>query len=121
MVNFFTHDMDQNTAIALAIRSDLDIIEACPGIQAMPIEEIEPFVEAYVLSLNSTIEGAIRGKENLDPLYLAGECVRAGADAPPYMLQEMMRTVVALRSMNARKVAETDTSSVWYAHFPLSL
>src|SRR5687767_13060684 len=56
-----TH-MTIDACIAHAIHSDLDIIEALPEVQDLPVEELESYVERFVLNVQESLHAVITQK-----------------------------------------------------------
>src|SRR6185369_9056575 len=110
----FTHtNMSIDACIAHAIHSDLDIVEALPEVTEIPVEELEPFVERFVVSVQETMRHVIqsRGEKYLlskDPAGLCATCLEAGLNLPPAMLLKMCRTIMQLSELDAKFILDTE-------------
>lgn len=111
--------MSIETCIAHAIHRDLDIVEALPEIQDLPMEELEPYVEQYVLYTQDLLVTVIRDKgekyiRSKDAAGLCAACMDAGVALPPRMLLRMCQTILNLTSLDAKFILDTDDGKTLY-------
>lgn len=112
--------MTLDACIAHAIHSDLDIIEAIPEVQELAVEELEPYIERYVVEVQNTLREAIQksGEPYLrckDAAGLCATCLESGVLLPPAMLLKMCQTILQLMSLDARFILDTeDGKSLYY-------
>jgi len=118
--------MSLDACIAHAIHSDLDIIEALPEVHDIPVEELEPYIEKYVVEVQSSLRDIIqdRGEPYLrckDAAGLCATCLEAGILLPPAMLLKMCQTILQLISIDARFILDTDDGkSLYYVKLALA-
>jgi len=48
--------------IAHAIHSDLDILEVLPEVHELPVEELEPYIEHYIVTVQESLLNVITEK-----------------------------------------------------------
>ena len=111
--------MSIEACIAHAIRSDLDIMEALPEVQEVPVEDLEPFVERYVVQVQESLKNIIleRGEpfmRSSDAAGLCATCLEAGVTLPPAMLLKMCRTIMQLSALDARFILDTEDGKTLY-------
>jgi hypothetical protein len=111
--------MTIDACIAHAIHSDLDIIEALPEVNNIPVEELELYVEKYVLRVQESLYNVIiaRGERYLrskDAAGLAATCLEAGVALPPHMLLKMCQTILNLAQMDAKFILDTEAGTSLY-------
>ncbi len=111
--------MSIEACIAHAIRSDLDIIEALPEVQEVPVEDLEPYVEHYVVQVQENLRNVIlaQGEPYLrssDAAGLCATCLEAGIVLPPAMLLRMCQTIMQLQSLDARFILDTEEGKSLY-------
>ena len=118
--------MSIETSIAHAIHKDLDIIEALPEIQDLPVEQLETYVERYVLEVQQSMCNIIRklGEPFLrskDAAGLCAACMESGVSLPPKMLLRMCQTILQLSSMDAKFILDTEAGkSLYYVKLVLA-
>lgn len=118
--------MTIDTCIAHAIHKDLDIVEALPEIQDLPVEQLEPYVEQYVSQMHESLCNVIRdsGEKYLRSQDSAGLCaivLESGVALPPRMLLKMCQTIIQLQLLDAKFVLDTDSgSSLYYVRMALA-
>lgn len=118
--------MSIETCIAHAIHKDLDIVEALPEVQDLPVEQLEPYVERYVLQVQESLKNVISEKGNgyiraKDAAGLCAACLEAGVGLPPRMLLKMCQTIIQLTTLDARFVLDTPTGqSLYYVRMALA-
>ena len=118
--------MSIEACIAHAIHSDLDIIEAIPEVQELAVEELEPYIEKYVVEVQSSLRDVIqdRGEPYLrckDAAGLCATCLEAGISLPPAMLLKMCQTILQLITLDARFILDTDDGkSLYYVKLGLA-
>ena len=112
--------MTIDACIAHAIHSDLDIVEALPEVHDIPVEELETYVEKYVLRIQESLYNVIsdQGDKYLrakDPAGLCATCLESGVSLPPHMLLKMCQTIVNLLQLDAKFILDTeDGKSLYY-------
>ncbi|OGJ54761.1 hypothetical protein A3D11_01600 [Candidatus Peribacteria bacterium RIFCSPHIGHO2_02_FULL_49_16] len=112
--------MSIEACIAHAINSDLDILEALPEIQDLPIEQLEQYVEQYVFQLQECLQSSIleqgsRFIASKDAAGLCATCLEHGVGLPPQMLLKMCRTIIQLSTVDAQFVLENpEGTSLYY-------
>jgi hypothetical protein len=117
--------MSIETCIAHAIHKDLDIVEALPEIQDIPVEQLEPYVETYVLKVQESLYNVIRSKGDTfirakDSAGLCAACLDAGVTLPPRMLLRMCQTIMQLSTIDAKFILDTEEGkSLYYVKLQL--
>ncbi len=111
--------MTIETSIARAIQRDLDIIEALPEIHDIPVEQVEGFVEGYVLQMHERLSDIInqQGKPYLkshDVAGLCATCLDGGVSLPPRMMLKMCQTIIELSELQAKFILDTDDGKTLY-------
>lgn len=118
--------MSIEACIAHAIHKDLDIVEALPEIQELPVEDLEPYVERYVTEMHQALtsiiesagDGFLRAK---DAAGLCAACLESGIGLPPRMLLRMCQTIVQLTTLDARFIADNlEGTSVYYVKMAIA-
>lgn len=111
--------MSIDACIAHAIHSDLDIFEALPEVHEIPVEDLEPYVERFVLQVQESMyqvimtdgERYIRAK---DAAGLCATCLEAGVSLPPAMLLRMCQTILQLSEVDAKFILDTEAGTSLY-------
>ncbi|MEI8229818.1 MAG: hypothetical protein WCG83_01635 [Candidatus Peregrinibacteria bacterium] len=111
--------MTLDACIAHAIHTDLDILEAIPEVHDLPMEELEPYIERYVVGVQNSLREAIQehGEPYLRCKDAAGLCatlIQAGITLPASMLLHMCQTIMQLMTLDARFVLDTDDGKSLY-------
>ena len=111
--------MSIETCIAHAIHKDLDIVEALPEIQDIPVEQLEPYVEKYVLQIQESLYNVIRAKgdtfiRSKDAAGLCATCLESGVGLPPRMLLRMCQTIMQLSTLEAKFILDTEEGKSLY-------
>ena len=118
--------MSIETCIAHAIHKDLDIIEALPEVQDLPVEQLEIYVERYVLQIQEALSNVIEAKgdpflRSKDAAGLCAACLEAGLSLPPRMMLRMCQTIVQLTTIDARFVLDTpEGASLYYVRMAVA-
>ena len=118
--------MSIETCIAHAIHKDLDIIEALPEVQDLPVEQLETYVERYVLQVQESLANIIHEKgesfiRSRDAAGLCAACLESGVGLPPRMMLRMCQTIVQLTTLDAKFILDTnDGKSLYYVRMALS-
>jgi len=118
--------MSIDAAIAHAIHSDLDILEALPEVHDIPVEELEPYIERFVVQVQEALYNVIAeaGEQYLrskDAAGLCATCLEAGVSLPPAMLLRMCQTIMQLSELDARFILDTDDGkSLYYVRLSLT-
>ena len=104
--------MSIETCIAHAIHKDLDIIEALPEVQDLPVEQLETYVESYILKVQETLCCVIEAKgddylRSKDAAGLCAACLEYGVGLPPRMLLRMCQTIIQLTTLDAKFILDT--------------
>src|SRR4051812_39379417 len=105
--------MTLDACIAHAIHSDLDIVEALPEVQEIPVEDLEPFVERFVVSVQESLRNVIvaqgdRYIRSKDAAGLCATCLESGVNLPPAMLLKMCQTIMQLSELDAKFILDTE-------------
>ncbi|TSC80689.1 MAG: hypothetical protein G01um101425_343 [Candidatus Peregrinibacteria bacterium Gr01-1014_25] len=111
--------MTIDACIAHAIQTDLDILEALPEVQEIPVEDLEMYIERYVLNIQRALARVIqeRGEKFLkgkDAAGLCATCLEAGVNLPPSVLLKMCQTIIQLTTLDAELVLESQGTSLYY-------
>lgn len=111
--------MTIDACIAHAIHSDLDIVEALPEVHDIPVDELEIYVEKYVLQIQESLYNIIiqQGDPYLrskDAAGLCATCLEAGVSLPPHMLLKMCQTILNLSQIDAKFILDTDAGTSLY-------
>lgn len=111
--------MTLETSIAQAISKDFDILEAMPDIYAIPIDQLEPYVEEYIHRVHDTLRTILHQKgdaylRSKDAAGLCALCLDNGISLPPRMLLKICQTIIALQVIDTRCVIETPNGYVLY-------
>jgi len=112
--------MSIDACIAHAIHSDLDILEALPEVTDVPVEDLETYVERFVVNVQESLYKVIssRGDRYLrskDAAGLCATCLESGVSLPPSMLLKMCQTILQLSEMDATFILDTeDGKSLYY-------
>lgn len=119
--------MSIDACIAHAIHSDLDILEALPEVHEIPVDDLEPYIERYVVSVqeslyNVIVEEGDRYLRSKDAAGLCATCLEAGIGIPPSMLLKMCQTIMQLSELDAKFILDTeDGKSLYYVKMSISL
>ncbi len=111
--------MTIDACIAHAIHTDLDIVEALPEVHDIPVEELELYVERYVLNVQESLYNVIvnRGEKYLrakDAAGLCATCLESGVSLPPGMLLKMCQTILNLSQLDAKFILDTEEGTSLY-------
>ena len=118
--------MTLDACIAHAIHKDLDIIEALPEVQDLPVEQLENYVERYVLEVQESLCNVIEAKgdrylRSKDAAGLCAACMESGIGLPPRMLLRMCQTIISLTTLDARFILDTNAgTSLYYVRMAVS-
>jgi hypothetical protein len=117
--------MTIDEAINLAVTKDLDILEALPEVHDLRMDELEPYIEKYVIKVIEVISNTIdrQGK----PYFIAGDAaglcatlLQAGVHIPSTMLLKMCQTIIEASVWNAEYKGDApDGNPVYYAYIQL--
>ena len=111
--------MTLEACIAHAIHADLDILEALPEIHDLPGEELEAYIEHYVLQTQEKMyrvikergEGFIKAQ---DAAGLCATCMDGGVNLPPTILLKMCKTILELSTVEAQFILDTEEGASLY-------
>jgi hypothetical protein len=111
--------MTIDACIAHAIRTDLDVLEAIPEVQELPMEEMENYVERFVLNVQESLYNVVlhRGEPYIrshDAAGLCATCLEAGVALPPHMLLKMCQTIMQLSILDAKFILDTEDGKTLY-------
>jgi hypothetical protein len=111
--------MTIEACIAHAIHTDLDILEALPEVRNVPLEELETYVEQYVLSVHDSLYQVITEKgepylRSHDAAGLCATCIEGGVELPPRLLLRMCQTILQLSELDARFILDTEEGKSLY-------
>jgi hypothetical protein len=118
--------MSIDACIAHAIHTDLDILEALPEVHEIPVEELEPYIEHYVVGIQTSLRETIIEKgdpyiRSKDAAGLCATCLESGVPLPPQMLLKICQTILQLIAIDARFVLDTeDGTSLYYVRMAVS-
>jgi hypothetical protein len=118
--------MSIETCIAHAIHKDLDILEAVPDVQKVPVEELECYIEQYITAVQEILCTIVETKGEVylrskDAAGLCAACLDAGISLPPRMLLRMCQTIVQLTTLDAQFILDTeDGTSLYYVRMAVS-
>ena len=121
-----THIMSIDACIAHAIHNDLDIVEVLPEIHDIPMEDLEQYVEQYVVKLQDSLRDVVRdqGEPFIRAKDAAGLCAivqAAGVALPARMLLNMCQTIIRLSELDARFILDTEEGvSLYYMKMELA-
>ncbi|MDO8648629.1 MAG: hypothetical protein Q7R81_02490 [Candidatus Peregrinibacteria bacterium] len=119
--------MSIDACIAHAIHSDLDILEALPEVHDIPLEELEPYIEHYVVQVQETLYNVIvdRGEPYLrsrDAAGLCATCLDSGISIPPHILLKMCQTIMQLSELDAKFILDTEEGkSLYYVKMAITV
>jgi hypothetical protein len=111
--------MTIDACIAHAIHTDLDIVEALPEVHDLPVDELEIYVEKYVLRIQESLYNVIleHGEKYIrskDAAGLCATCLESGVSLPPHMLLKMCQTILNLSQIDAKFILDTEAGSSLY-------
>lgn len=111
--------MSIDACIAHAIHSDLDIVEALPDVNGVPVEELETYVERFVLKVQESMYQIIMRQgepyiKSHDAAGLCATCLDSGLNLPPHMLLRMCQTIMNLSQMDAKFILDTEEGTTLY-------
>ena len=124
--NLPTYTMSIDTCVAHAIHKNLDVIEALPEIQDLPLEQLECYVERFVSQMHMVLSETIKlkGEDYLrakDAAGLCAACLDAGVSLPPRMLLRMCQTIIQLNTLDAQFILDNDEgASLYYVKMSLA-
>lgn len=109
--------MDLDHCIAHAIHKDLDIIEALPEIQELPVQDLENYVENYVIRMQAFLSVEVRAAFSNNQIPKTGRELAKkikNSDLPPQMLINMCDTIISMHNIDARFVLDTENGTSLY-------
>ncbi len=118
--------MNLEACIAHAIHNDLDIVELLPDVHELPLEDLETYIEQFVVNIQQSLlqvirkqgERFVRGK---DAAGLCATCLQAGVEIPAETLLRMCNTILRLSEIDARFIGDTEAGeSVYYMKMELA-
>ena len=117
--------MSIEACIAHAIQSDLDILEALPEIQEVPVDELETYIERYVIHMQRALQKVIKDMgdaylRSKDSAGLCATCLESGINLPPTMLLKMCQTIVQLAAIEAQLVLDCEGATLYYVKMSLA-
>ena len=118
--------MSIEACIAHAIHSDLDILEALPEVHDLPVEELETYIERYILQVQESLCSIIGEKgdpylRSQDAAGLCATCLESGISLPATMLLKMCQTITELSTLDAKFILDTeDGTSLYYMKMVVS-
>ena len=119
--------MSIEACIAHAIHSDLDILEVLPEVHELPVEELEVYIERYIVNVQESLRIVISDKgdpfiRSRDAAGLCATCLESGISIPAPTLLKMCQTITQLLDLDARFILDTeDGTSLYYMKLNLSL
>jgi len=118
--------MSIEACIAHAIHSDLDILEVLPEVQELPVEDLEPYIEKFVVQVQDSLYRIImeRGDSYIqanDAAGLCATCLESGISIPAPMLLKMCQTITQLSTIDAQFILDTEEgASLYYMKIALA-
>jgi hypothetical protein len=118
--------MSIEASIAHAIRNDLDIIHVLPEIQELPMEQLQPYIEGYILQIQDSLYRVITKKGEVylrshDAAGLCATCLQDGVSLPPEILLKMCQTIIQLNTLDAQFILDTpEGASLYYVKMALA-
>jgi hypothetical protein len=112
--------MSLEACIAHAIHADLDILQVLPEVHDLPVDNLESYIEQFVLEVQESLYRIIASEgeryiRSHDAAGLCATCLDAGIVLPPSMLLKMCQTIVQLSMVEARFILDTeDGKSLYY-------
>jgi len=112
--------MSIEACIAHAIHNDLDILEVLPEVHELPVEELEVYIERYVIHVQESMHRVIvnHGDPFLqarDAAGLCATCLDAGISLPAPTMLKMCQTILQLHTLDAKFILDTeDGASLYY-------
>jgi len=105
--------------IAHAIHSDLDILEILPEVHEMPVEDLEVYIERYILQVQESLLNVISAKgdpylRSKDAAGLCATCLESGITIPAPMMLKMCQTITQLMDIDAKFILDTDNGTSLY-------
>lgn len=117
--------MTIEACIAHAIQSDLDILEALPEVQEVPVDELETYIERYVVHMQRAMQKIVAEMgdaflRSKDAAGLCATCLESGINLPPRMLLKMCQTIIQLAAIDAELVVECEGRALYYVKMSLA-
>lgn len=112
--------MSIEASIAHAIRNDLDILQILPEIQKLPMEQLQPYIEGYILQIQDSLYRVITKKgegylRSHDAAGLCATCLQDGVSLPAETLLKMCQTIIQLNTLDAQFILDTpDGKSLYF-------
>ena len=111
--------MSIDACIAHAIHSDLDVLEALPEVHDIPVDDLEPYIERFVVNVQESLYNVIMDYgdpylRSRDAAGLCATCLEAGISLPPGMLLRMCQTIMQLSELDAKFILDTDAEARFY-------
>lgn len=112
--------MNLEACVAHAIHNDVDIVELLPDVHELPLEDLENYIENFIVTLQQSLVCAVRDQgepyiKSKDPAGLCATLMRAGIDIPPQTLLKMCNTILRLSEVDATFIADTlNGESLYY-------
>ena len=119
--------MTIDACIAHAIHSDLDILEALPEVHDIPVDDLEPYIERFVVNVQESLYNVIvdHGEPYLrskDAAGLCATCLESGISLPPAMLLKMCQPILQLSEIDAKFILDTDNgASLYYVRMAITV
>lgn len=118
--------MTLEACIAHAIHSDLDILEALPEVRQIPLEELEDYVESFIVDVHQNLFHVITEKgepylRSKDAAGLCATCLQEGIELPAKLLLKMCQTILQLQEIDAQFILENDEGvSLYYVKMAIA-
>lgn len=111
--------MTIEASIAHAIRNDLDVLQVLPEIQELPMNQLENYIEHYIVEVQESLARVIGQKgepflRSHDAAGLCATCLESGVQIPPETLLRMCRTIIQLTTLEARFILDTPQGASLY-------
>lgn len=126
--------MNIESCIAHAINNDLDILQAFPEFENLPIDELESRVERCVRDIQTSLQAVIlhegdRYLRSKDAAGLCATCIDVSKrlpeptllrQIPDAMLLKICQTIVQLLSVDTQFILENEGKSLFYIKMALT-
>jgi len=119
--------MSIEASIAHAIRNDLDILQVLPEIHELPMEELQSYIERYIVDVQDALYKVISQKgerylRSKDAAGLCATCLKENVGLPPEILLRMCQTIIQLNTLEAQFILDTpEGKTLYYVKMELSL
>lgn len=111
--------MNIDACIAHAIHSDLDILEVLPEVHELPVEELESYIEGFIINVQESMRMVINVHgdpylQSKDAAGLCATCLESGINLPAPILLKMCQTIMNLMNLDAQFILDTENGASLY-------